>query len=53
VRITKRGFVGRVITRKVRRYRPTDAGIEHAARRPFTETVRCIPVGATKPAMRC
>jgi hypothetical protein len=53
VRITKRGLVGRVITRKVRPYRPTDAGIERASRRPFRETIRCIPVGATKPAKKC
>jgi Concanavalin A-like lectin/glucanases superfamily len=53
VTITKRGFIGRVITRKVRRYERTPVGIRRAARRPFTEKVRCIPVGATKPAKRC
>jgi hypothetical protein len=53
VTITKSGFAGRVITRKVRRYRRTRTGIERAARRPFTERVRCIPAGATKPAKKC
>jgi hypothetical protein len=53
VTITKPGFVGRVITRKVKRYGRTRAAIERAARRPFTETQRCIPVGATKPAKKC
>jgi hypothetical protein len=53
VRITKRGFIGRVITRKVKRYERSRAGVERAARRPFTETVRCIPIGATKPARKC
>ena len=53
VTITKRGYVGRVITRKVKRYGRTRAAVERAARRPFTETVRCIPVGATKPAKKC
>ena len=53
VTITKRGFVGRVITRKVKRYGRTRAAVERAARRPFTQTHRCIPVGATKPAKKC
>jgi hypothetical protein len=53
VTITKRGLVGRVITRKVKRYGRSRAAIERAARRPFTETVRCIPLGATKPAKTC
>jgi hypothetical protein len=53
VTITKRGYVGRVITRKVKRYGHTRAAVERAARRPFTETVRCIPIGATKPAKKC
>jgi hypothetical protein len=50
VTITKPGYVGRVITRIVKRYGHTRAAVERAARRPFTETVRCIPAGATKPA---
>lgn len=53
VTITKPGLVGRVITRKVKRYGRTRAAIERAARRPLTETVRCIPVGATTPAKKC
>jgi hypothetical protein len=53
VTITKGGSVGRVITRTVKRYGRTRAAVERAARRPFTETVRCIPVGATKPAKKC
>jgi hypothetical protein len=53
VTITKGGLVGRVITRKVKRYGRTDPAIERAARRPFTETVRCVPVGARTPAMKC
>jgi Concanavalin A-like lectin/glucanases superfamily len=53
VTITKSGLVGRAITRKVKRYGRTRAAIERAARRPFTETVRCIPVGATTPARKC
>jgi len=50
VTITKSGFTGRVITRRVKRYGRSRAAIEGAARNPFTETVRCIPVGATAPA---
>jgi hypothetical protein len=53
VRITKRGFVGRVITRKVKRYGRTRAARERAATDPLRETVRCIPIGATKPAKNC
>jgi hypothetical protein len=53
VTITKSGLVGRVITRKVKRYGRTRAAIKRAARRPFTETVRCIPVGTTVPAKKC
>jgi hypothetical protein len=50
VTITKSGYAGRVITRRVKRYGRSRAAIERAARNPFTEAVRCIPVGATAPA---
>jgi hypothetical protein len=53
VTITKPRYVGRVITRTVKRYGHTRAAVERAARRPFTETVRCMPAGATKPAKKC
>jgi hypothetical protein len=53
VRITKPGFVGRVITRKVKRYGRTRAARERVAPDPFTDRVRCIPIGATKPAKNC
>lgn len=53
VTITKSGLVGRVITRRVKRYGRTRAAIKRAARGPFTETVRCIPVGTTVPARKC
>jgi len=53
VTITKGGLIGRAITRTVKRYGRTRAAVQRASRRPFKETVRCIPVGATKPARSC
>jgi hypothetical protein len=51
--VTRLGFVGERFAVKVKRYGNTRAEFRRIARRPFTATRRCIPVGETAPARRC
>jgi hypothetical protein len=53
VTITKADSVGQVLTRTVKAYGRSRPAVKKAAKAPFSEQRRCIPVGATKPAKRC
>jgi hypothetical protein len=53
VTITKAGSVGQVLTRTVKAYGRSKPAVKKAAKAPFSEQRRCIPVGATTPAKRC
>jgi hypothetical protein len=53
VTITKPGSVGQVLTRTVKRYGRSRPAIKKAAKAPFREQRRCIPVGSAKPVARC
>ena len=53
VTITKPGYVGLSMTRKVKNYGRTLKALKKAVKAPFSETRGCVPVGATKPAKTC
>ena len=53
ITITKVGYIGQVVTRTVRRYGRSSADLKRAAKDPFKERRRCIPIGSDKPATLC
>ncbi len=53
ITITKPGYVGQQVTRKVKNYGHSKKELEKARRDPFNESSRCVPVGSAKPAKKC